>query len=476
LVLYRFLLDSIGVEKLGIWSIVLATASAARVSELGMAGSVTKFVAAYRAQGDDQAAAEALQTAVVSLAVVLGIVLILGYPGIFWALSHVLPAAGVEDGLAILPYALLSLWLTAVSSTWMSGIDGCLRTDLRAGIMIFSSIVFLISSFVGVEHFGLLGLAMAQVGQGVVLVILGWVFIRRIMPALPLLPIRWKAEQFRKMLGYGVNFQLNSVVMILFEPSTKILLGHYGELAAAGYFEMAQRMVTKVRALVVESNQVIVPVFAGIDAHGGDARDLYISNVRYMFFLITPVFAVLFALAPVISEIWIGSFHHQFVVMVACLTIAWYLNSITAPAYFVYLGQGRLRWVTVAHVIMGATNIIAGLVLGQYFGWQGLVVAFSVALALGSVIPTWAYHYENRLRLIQILSIQDAVLVVVCFGVSLISFLGFWFLFNAGGSITLRVVLILSGMIIIIAGVTWLHPLRRQIFIMIKNHTNRSPE
>ena len=475
LVLYRFLLDSIGVEKLGIWSIVLATASAARVSELGMAGSVTKFVAGYRAQGDDHAAAEALQTAVVSIGVVLGIVLILVYPGILLALPHVLPSTGVEDGLAILPYGLVSLWLTAVSSTWMSGLDGCLRTDLRAGIMIFGSIVFLISSFVGVEYYGLVGLAMAQVGQGVVLVFLGWVYVRHIMPALPLFPIRWKAKQFRKMFGYGVNFQINSVVMLLFEPSTKILLGHYGELAAAGYFEMAQRMVTKVRALVVESNQVIVPIFAGIDANSSNARDLYVSNVQYMFFLITPVFAILFALAPVISEIWIGNFHRQFVIMTASLTVAWYLNSITAPAYFAYLGQGRLRWVTAAHVIMGSINIIAGIVLGQYYGWQGLIVAFSIALALGSIIPVWAYHYENRLRLNQILSIQDVVLVVVCFGVALLSLAGFWIVFNAGGSMSLRVALILSGMIIVVAGVTWFHPLRRQIFILIKNHINRSP-
>lgn len=475
LVLYRYLLDTIGVEKLGIWSVVLATASAARLSELGLAGSVTKFVATYSAQGNYEAAAEVLQTAVISLGAVLGIVLMFAYPGLFWALPHVLPAEGLGEGRAILPYGLVSLWLTAVASIWMSGLDARLRSDLRAGIMIFGSLVYLLMSLVSVVRYGLVGLAVAQVVQGAILVVLGWVFVRRVIPGLPLIPVKWRAVRFREILGYGVNFQINSAVMLLFEPITKILLGRYGGLAAAGYFEMAQRLVMKVRAFIVESNRVIVPVFAGMHADSGDSRKLYISNMRYLFFMVTPVFAVLLAFLPAISEAWIGSFQRQFVLMAACLTSVWYLNSITAAPYFAYLGQGRLRWITVAHIIMGSTNIVAGLVLGHYFGWQGVIAAFSVALVLGSLIPFWAYHYEKRLRLVQILCFHDAVLASVCIGAAAISLVTYWIAFTTGGDMLLPIVLITSGMSIATIAVTWFHPLRRQIFLMIKRHMSRNP-
>jgi O-antigen/teichoic acid export membrane protein len=72
-----------------------------------------------------------------------------------------------------------------------------------------------------------------------------------VMQSSPLLPVQWKLKRFREMLGYGVNFQINSVVMLLFEPTTKILLGRFCELAAAGYFEMGQRLVMQARALIV---------------------------------------------------------------------------------------------------------------------------------------------------------------------------------------------------------------------------------
>lgn len=467
LVLYRYLIDTIGVEKLGIWSIVLATASAARVSELGMAGSVTKYVADYRAKNDYQGAGESLQTAAVSLGVMLGVVLILAYPALLWVLPYVLPAGGLEEGRAILAYGLVSLWLTAVASIWMSALDGCLRSDLRAALMIGGSLVFLLVSFVSVARYGLVGLAVAQVIQGLVLVILGWVIARRVMSLSSLFPVQWRVMRFREMFSYGVNFQINSVVMLLFEPITKILLGRYGELSAAGYFEMAQRLVMTARGLIVESNRVIVPVFAGMGVQGGDVHNLYIRNMRYLLLLVTPVFSVLLAFIPPISELWIGSIQWQFVIMAIYLTLAWYVNSVTAPAYFAYLGQGKLRWITVGHIIMGSTNIIAGLVFGHLFGWQGIVAVFMSSLVLGSLIPVWAYHREYKLSIIQILSIHDMVLAVVCFGAAAIVLIVYLFAFDGGGNIGVRIALAISCMVLAIGAMIWFHPLSRELWTRI---------
>ena len=46
-ILYRFLLRSIGIERMGVWSVVLATTSVANVANLGISASVVRFVAKY---------------------------------------------------------------------------------------------------------------------------------------------------------------------------------------------------------------------------------------------------------------------------------------------------------------------------------------------------------------------------------------------------------------------------------------------
>ena len=65
--LYRFLLNTIGVKQLGVWSLVLATSSIIHIGNLGFSGSVVKFVAKYVARQELVLAAEVIETAAISL-------------------------------------------------------------------------------------------------------------------------------------------------------------------------------------------------------------------------------------------------------------------------------------------------------------------------------------------------------------------------------------------------------------------------
>ena len=122
--LYRYLLHTIGVAKLGVWSVVMATASASRMSELGISGSVVKFVAKYRAHSDVLSVSEVVQTAAISTAVLLSVMLGLLYPIFSWLLKFVIPASDLAEGLAILPYTLISLWCIALGGGIPIGAGG----------------------------------------------------------------------------------------------------------------------------------------------------------------------------------------------------------------------------------------------------------------------------------------------------------------------------------------------------------------
>src|SRR5215208_1462711 len=78
--LFRFLLGTIGIEKVGIWSLVLATTSVTRISELGFANSVLQFVSRYLAKGEPLRAASVVETAAITVSVLGGLALILLFP------------------------------------------------------------------------------------------------------------------------------------------------------------------------------------------------------------------------------------------------------------------------------------------------------------------------------------------------------------------------------------------------------------
>ena len=312
--LYRYLLYTIGVAKLGVWSVVMATASASRMSELGISGSVVKFVAKYRAHSDVRSVSEVVQTAAISTAVLLSVMLGLLYPIFSWLLKFVIPASDIAEGLAILPYTLISLWCIALAGVFLSGLEGCQRIDLRSWILMGSSIIYLFLTVILVPEFGLIGLAFGQVLQAGIALTISWILLRRELKILPSIPSRWSKRLFKEMIGYGANFQIVSIVGMMFEPVTKGLLSRYGGLAMVGYYEMASRMVLQFRIIIVSANQVLVPVIAALQETAPDRiRIIYRESYRLIVYLSLPLFSGLVAANPVISELWIGAYENTFV-------------------------------------------------------------------------------------------------------------------------------------------------------------------
>ena len=86
LLLYKYLLTVIGIQEVGLWSLVLGATSVANVGQLGLSGSALRFVSKHLAHDAPKRAAEALQTAVLSVAVVVGIIAVLVLPAGKWFL------------------------------------------------------------------------------------------------------------------------------------------------------------------------------------------------------------------------------------------------------------------------------------------------------------------------------------------------------------------------------------------------------
>src|SRR5690606_27590360 len=119
-------------------------------------------------------------------------------------------------------------------------------------------------------------------------------------------PVQWSTARLRELVGYGVNVQAMAIVMLLFEPIAKIWFTRFGGLSVVGYFELAEQLVTRLRAVIVESNRVLVPVVAGLRQVGGNVRQLYTRNLSYLLVLLTPLFAFVAAAMPAVGEVWTG--------------------------------------------------------------------------------------------------------------------------------------------------------------------------
>ncbi|HEY0704885.1 MAG TPA: hypothetical protein VGD60_19120, partial [Candidatus Acidoferrales bacterium] len=173
-VLYRFLVSSIGVERLGIWSLVLATTSVVTLANQGSSTSIVKFVAKYAAQGNRGTVAVLIETAILTIAGPLTLLCLGLYPLAQWGLRVVLPVGHVAEAAALLPYAFLSLWFNILGSILLAGLAGQQLITFRNYVVFGGSAIYLGLAFLWVPRYGLLGLAFAQITNTLACFVATW--------------------------------------------------------------------------------------------------------------------------------------------------------------------------------------------------------------------------------------------------------------------------------------------------------------
>ncbi|UCF19436.1 MAG: oligosaccharide flippase family protein, partial [Gemmatimonadota bacterium] len=456
--LYHYLVRAIGIEKVGIWAIVLASTSVGRVANLGFAGSVVKFVAKYAAQGEHDSVSKILQTTLITIATVVGLALFLLYPAAVAVLPKLVESWAVDDALSLLPWALLSVWLSSVGGVLNAGLDGYQRVDLRSILVSARSVLYVLLCVFFVSRHGLIGLAYAHVLQHIIIATVAWPVLRRFV-SLPLLPRVWSRRFFREMLSYGANFQVITVASMIFDPLTKAFMSYFGGLASVGYYEMASRLVMQVRDIIVTANQALVPTIADLVERAPDyVRRVYSNSYQVAFVVALPVFTLLTTLLPPISEVWIGRYEPQFVAFASLLAAGWFLNTLTNPAYFTYLGEGRLRWVTTSHVLIAVANAALGWVLGTTIGGIGVAIGWTLALVAGSLVSPIAYHLETGYSWRALVQGGDVRLAIA--SAAAVAFAVLVYTVDVPADMALKTVIVSVGFVVAVFGGLREHPTR----------------
>jgi O-antigen/teichoic acid export membrane protein len=416
-VLYRFMYRQLGVEQIGVWSIVLASTSVSRLADLGLSASVVRHVARALGAADSQLVRATIETTVVTLAVLMAVVLLGAYIPLMFVLERTISSSALSLSLEILPYALLSLWVSMLSTVFLGALDGHQRIDLRAVVVTLSVCIYLGLAVVLIPGHGLLGIAYAQLAQSMFLTGVSWLLLRHITQSLPLLPFRWRWSVLRPMIGYGANMQIIGIMSFLFDPVTKLIMGKLGGVASLGYYEMASKVILQLRALVVEANRVVIPVVAAAGwqtrQRETEAARFFLASYRLVFFTAVILFSSLSMLMPAISVLWTGEVMPQLVSYAQLLIIGWFINTLIGPAFFANVSSGRLGQNVRSQAIIGIGGAVFAFVGGVLFHGIGVVTGVTTGLICGSIYLLWRYIRSVGLEWPRALLPQGMILVLV---------------------------------------------------------------
>jgi O-antigen/teichoic acid export membrane protein len=394
--IYRTVVIHLGPAQLGIWSLVLATTSFARVADIGISAGLARFIAREQGKGSEGQTSSYVQTATVTAAALFLALSLLAYYPVLAAMSHILSGADLELGQNAVPYALVSFCLVNIYAVLAAILLGLHRADRRAITGLSGMVVQFVVSLSLIDRLGIVGLAIGQATQYFAAICIAWVFIRRDVRKLPIFPWHFSSRTFREVVGLGARLQVGTIAILVYEPLSKLTLGYFAGPATLGFFELASRFLQQVRSALVLALQNLVPMFAELhDASPERTRALLNRSTGIALLLGAPAMLACAAAAPVISYLWIGRFDPTFVLIVFLLASVWVFNIFSAPTYFFWLGIGRVNANILGHVVTGVLAPTLGYLGGVTTGYAGVVIAVGVAKTVGDAFPVFAIAREQ---------------------------------------------------------------------------------
>jgi O-antigen/teichoic acid export membrane protein len=469
--LYRFLLRQLGPDTLGVWSLLVASVGIARLSDLGVAASATRFVAVARAQGDDREAAHVAETATVTLLILGVLAAAVAMAFLPQLLVRFLPASQLEAAGQALPFALAALATGLAGSAIQSALDGCQRVDLRVWISLAGQVVLVVAAIPWSRRYGLAGVSAAQVLQSLVVLAGSWAALRGQLGELSVVPLRWRCATFRRILSYSALFQLNGVLLLILDPLVKFMLARFGGLSATAYFDMASQLIQRLRQLPVAATQVLVPAIAQANESGeGRVRELYTRSYRTIFAATIPSFCLVAILVPAISIVWIGHREPLFEGVAWICLLGMAVNTLGTPSYFSNLGTGAMITNTVGHGLATVLTAALGWWGGILWNAYGVSAGYVTGLAVGGLYIQLVLMKRLRLELPTLIPAESRWLLTLCVVAVVVGIFADhaiaqlpWFRTMDMDVQLVRIAVLITVFSLVAGASLWSHPLRRII-------------
>ncbi|AER56172.1 membrane protein [Pseudoxanthomonas spadix BD-a59] len=379
---YRLVIKQGGIEAIGVWSTLYAWTNLIRLGDAGVAVAATRFLAMWDVGKEQQRVRTYAETALLTNIVQFGALALIAYAGISPFVDRIVGADHAAEARHVLPWLLLGFFLLNVAGTLMGMLQGLHLGYRRSQLSVFGTMTQLAAVLVLVPSHGLIGLAWAQVAQYAIVMLLAFAAVSRKLGRV-LRPYSFDLPAFRDMLGYSLKAQVVNIANGLIEPVSKMLVGHFGGMAAQGLYELAYKTVLLPRNLIASTVTAAMPsITALFRADRQRLRQLYARAFRLSAQLMAAASLAVVALAPLPSLFWLNRIDATYWLYVALLALGFLGNVVGIPAYLLGMASGHMRNNIIITLLAFAILLAVGWPAGIAFGGSGAVAIAACTVGL----------------------------------------------------------------------------------------------
>ena len=380
------LIGPAGVGILGSYTSALTLVGT--VADLGVGPSAVREIARAHSEGD-------LREFSCTVATLRRILVSTGLFGWLLALLACEPLsealAGCREHAAAIAILGSTLLLNAMNSLQLALLQGGRRVGDYARSNVSSAAL---NCVVTIAIFWLLreqGIVPSMVAGALVTFVCSAWFAQRVKFSPPKVTWRETWKRFHRILGLGLAFTWNGVLLSLLDMLVRALIFRGLSAEAAGNYQAASTITTVFANVVITAMATdFYPRLVELIGHKDRARDVINQQTEIGVLLALPLLLFVSTFAPILVRILYSSKFDTAGELLSWMALGVFFRVAFFPMWYVQLAKGASHWFAATQTIVAGVQAAATFPLFDAFGIVGVAYAFCLSYAIQTLIVLYA--------------------------------------------------------------------------------------
>lgn len=380
-----FLINRLGDTTYGLWILIGSFTGYFGLLDLGVRGSVGRFIAFHRGRQDDDSVNQVLTTALALLCIpaMITVVGTLAAASLFFSMFDVPPEQALAVRMALLIVG-ANLALTFPASVFDGTLWGLQRFDvINAVDTVVVTVRTGLTLYLVANGHGLVALATITLVATIVAAVAKALAAYRIHKPLSIRPGHFRQGHVHELFGFGLWYFLLSVGRMFTSQLSRLLIGSGLGVALVTPFSIAASLIAYGNAFLVAGTGVLTPLatrFHARDEHEKQLR-LFLQGGRICTFFGICLLGGYLCLGKAFLALWVGSdidASFDVLVILALGELLPMSQSITGNILLAVARHKALSWITLLEAA------ICGVMTMALINFRGLTgPSLAVAIAAG---------------------------------------------------------------------------------------------
>jgi O-antigen/teichoic acid export membrane protein len=384
----RLISDHLGQVTLGIWDFAWSVVSYFGLLQLGLSGSVQRYVAKYRAAGDTKALSKSVSTIGLSLKVsgVLAMILTLVVSGWVIPQFHEKLGSQMESTRLVVAFLGLEVAFSIMLTVYGGILVGCHRWDANNLISATCYLIMTIGMVCAIlEGGGLAALAAIHCVTMTAGELVRRRLARRICPEFTMDFRLATWEIWKEQAKFSLKSLIPRIADLLSNQSLALLLTYFLGPAMLAIYSRPRNLMRQGQTIAAKFGAILIPTASSLQAQADhiQLQATFLRSTLFISSLTMPAVGMLALFGDEIIHVWMGQ-AYIYAGLVPILAVGSFPSLVQEPVWSILTGMnahGRVGIWKLGAAVCSAVFLGLGLF---FFRWQ--LVAAALAFALPNLV------------------------------------------------------------------------------------------